>query len=210
LTKDFKFTPTQIYTIASHDGGSHTLEAVKNNFDILKGIGFDCDKVTKIASQNGGSLILELFKKYAEQIRTYKIEPTFLLNLKNGKWLFSAKKMEPLLKKEIKKRKNSLKNLDKVLDDKSNKQSRHSTQPVTPSFFGKNAGQSFFQLPKDINNQEMKNKTSSLLRQITPSGSPPPELSRINQPPNFFKQKFKGKELKIKASFYNDSTPSQN
>ncbi len=210
LTTDFKFTPDQICKIASHDGGSSHLEAVKNNFDILKGIGFDCDKVTKIASQNGGSLILELFKKYAEQIRTYKIKPTFLLNLKNGWRLFSAKKMEPLLKKEIKKRMNSLKNLDKVLNDKSNKQSRHSTQPVTPSLFGKNAGQSFFQLPKDINNQEMKNKTSSLLRQINPSGSPPPELSQINQPPNFFKQKFKGKELKIKASFYNDSTPSQN
>ncbi len=112
--RDLGFTPDQICKIVSYTGGSHNLEAVKNNFTILKGIGFDCDSVTKIASQPGASLILALLKKYAGQIDTHKIKPKFFLNLRAGWWLLPAKKMEPLLEEEIKKRKNSLKNLDKV------------------------------------------------------------------------------------------------
>ncbi len=114
ILKGIGFTPDQICKIASYTGGSHNLEAVKNNFTILEGIGFDCDSVTKIASQPGASLILELLKKYAGQIDTHKIKPKFFLNLRVGGRLPPAKKMEPLLEEEIKKRKNSLKNLDKV------------------------------------------------------------------------------------------------
>ncbi len=114
ILKGIGFTPDQICKIVSYTGGSHNLEAVKNNFTILKGIGFDCDSVTKIASQPGASLILELLKKYAGQIDTHKIKPKFFLNLRVRGRLPPAKKIEPLLEEEIKKRKNSLKNLDKV------------------------------------------------------------------------------------------------
>ncbi len=63
------FTAEQIVQIASHDGGSKNIEAVKSSYHELKGLDFTVEQIVQIAAHGGGSKNIEAVKSSYHELK---------------------------------------------------------------------------------------------------------------------------------------------
>ncbi len=67
--------------MVQHDGGSKNLEAVKNNFQALKDLGFTPDHIVKMVGHNGGSKNLEAVKNNFQALKDLGFTPDHIVKM---------------------------------------------------------------------------------------------------------------------------------